>query len=81
MLRPLPLVNQPQTRLAGVAEPSENASRLIAVVQLADGVSLMLGVATPKQAVLQADSQDVVLVGSNGGLHLLKPIGEYDAKA
>jgi hypothetical protein len=41
----------------------------------------MLGVATPKQAVLQADSQDVVLVGSNGGLHLLKPIGEYDAKA
>ena len=26
--RPLPLVSQPQTLLAGVAEPSENASRL-----------------------------------------------------
>jgi hypothetical protein len=41
----------------------------------------MLGVARPKRAILQADSQDVLLVGSNGGLHLLKPIGEYDAKA
>ena len=30
-------VSQPQTLLAGVAEPSENASRLIADVQLDDG--------------------------------------------
>ena len=36
----------------------------------------MLGVARPKRAILQADSQDVLLVGSNGGLHLLKPIGD-----
>jgi len=47
---PLPLVNQPQTLFASVAEPSGNASRLIAVVQLDDGFSLMLGVATPKVA-------------------------------
>ena len=46
-----PTVNQPQTRLAGVAEPSDPASRLIVVVQLDDGVSLMLGVATPKVAI------------------------------
>ena len=32
--RPLPLVNQPQTRLAGVAEPTEPASGLGADVQL-----------------------------------------------
>ena len=41
--RPLLLANQPQTRLAGVAEPSENASRIIAIVQLDNGFSLMLG--------------------------------------
>jgi len=41
-------VSQPQTLLAGVAEPSENASRII---QLDDGFSLMLGVATPKAAI------------------------------
>ena len=44
-------VNQPQTRLAGVAEPSEISSRLIADVQLDNGFPLMLGVATPKVAV------------------------------
>ena len=38
--RPLPLVNQPQTRLAGVADPSETASGLIADVPLDDGFSL-----------------------------------------
>jgi len=37
-----PLVNQRQTRLAGVAEPTETASRLIAVVQLDNGFPLML---------------------------------------
>ena len=47
---PSPLLNWPQTLLAGVAVPSETASRLIAGVQLADGFSLMLGVATPKVA-------------------------------
>ena len=41
---PLPLVNQPQTLLAGVAEPSENASRLIADALLDDGFPLELGV-------------------------------------
>ena len=35
--RPLLLVSQPQTRLAGVAVPSAPASRLIADVQLDDG--------------------------------------------
>ena len=33
----------PLTRHAGVAEPSENASRLTVIVQLDDGFSLMLG--------------------------------------
>ena len=33
-------VSRPQTRLAGVAEPSENASGLIADVPLDDGFSL-----------------------------------------
>ena len=42
--RPLPLVNRPQTLLAGVAEPSENASRLIADALLDDGFPLELGV-------------------------------------
>ena len=37
-------VNQPQTRLAGVAEPTETASRLIADVQLDDGSPLELEV-------------------------------------
>ena len=39
-----PTVNQTQILLAGVAEPSENASRLIADVQLDDGFPLELGV-------------------------------------
>ena len=54
----LPLANQPQTRLAGVAEPSETASRLIAVVQLDNGFPLMLGVATPKVARSRGDGHD-----------------------
>ncbi|MEC7914636.1 MAG: hypothetical protein VX918_10255 [Chloroflexota bacterium] len=37
-------VSQPQTRLGGVAVPSENASRLIADVQLDDGSPLEPGV-------------------------------------
>ena len=36
-------VNQPQTLPAGVAEPTDPASRLIADVLLDDGFSLMLG--------------------------------------
>ena len=61
-------VNQPQTLLAGVAEPSENASRIIAIVQLDDGFPLELEVvatgreptevATPKVAKLRVGSQD-----------------------
>jgi len=61
-------VNQTQTRHAGVAGPSENASRLTADVQLDDGSPLELGVAgfcreqtsvaTPKVARLRAGSQD-----------------------
>ena len=67
--RPLPLVNQTQTRLVGVAEPTAPASRLIAVVQLDDGSPLELGVvatgrvptsvARPKVAKLRGGSQDV----------------------
>ena len=38
-------VNQLQRRHAGVAEPSDPASRLIADVQLGDGFPLELGVA------------------------------------
>ena len=37
-------VSQPQTLLAGVAEPTAPASRLIADVQLGDGSPLELGV-------------------------------------
>ena len=65
---PLPLVNRPQTLLAGVAEPSENASRLIADALLDDGSPLELEVvatgreptevATPKVAKLRVGSQD-----------------------
>jgi len=47
-------VNQPQTGLAGVAEPTDPASRLIADAQLDNGSPLMLGVATPKGANRQA---------------------------
>ena len=36
-------VSQPQTRHVGVAEPTENASRLIARVQIGGGFPLMLG--------------------------------------
>jgi len=58
--RPLPLVSQPQTRLVGVAEPSEISSRLVADVKLYNGSPLVLedvatgrvptGIATPKVA-------------------------------
>ena len=41
-------VNQPHTLLAGVAEPTGPASRLIAEVQLDDGFPLEPGVAMPK---------------------------------
>ena len=37
-------VSQPQTRLGGVAEPSENASRLIADAQPGSGSRLVLEV-------------------------------------
>ena len=60
-------VSQPQTRLAGVAEPSENASWLIADVQIDNGFPLELGVTTPKVARLQAGSQGVLSVGLSGG--------------
>jgi len=43
--------NQPQKQRVGVAVATENASRLTADVQLDDGFSLMLGVATPKVAI------------------------------
>ena len=36
-------INQPQILLAGVAVPSETASRLIATAQLDDGFPFMLG--------------------------------------
>ncbi len=62
-------VSWPQTRLAGVVEPSETASRLIADVQLDDGSPLEAGVvatgrvptsvARPKVAKLRGGSQDV----------------------
>ena len=41
--RPLHRVGQPQTLLAGLLVPGDPTSRLIAIVQLADGFSLMLG--------------------------------------
>ena len=44
--------------LAGVAQPIETASRLIAVVQLDNGFPLMLGVATPKVARSRGDGHD-----------------------
>ena len=47
----LTTVNQPQTQLGGVAVPTENASRLIADVQLDNGFPLEIGVATPKVAI------------------------------
>ena len=66
--RPLPLVNQTQTLLVVVAEPSENTSRITADVQLDDGFPLELEVvatgreptevATPKVAKLRVGSQD-----------------------
>ena len=40
--RPLPLVSQPQTLLAGVAEPSENASRLGTDAEARLGLALSL---------------------------------------
>ena len=61
-------VSRLQRRHEGVAVPSENASRLIADVQLDDGFPLELdvaatgreptSVATPKVARLRAGSQD-----------------------
>ena len=48
---PLPLVIQTQTLIAGVAVPTENASRIIAIVQLDDGFPLELEVAMPKVGI------------------------------
>ena len=69
LITPSSLVSQTQTLLAGVAEPTAPASRLIAVVQLDDGSPLELGVvatgrvptsvARPKVAKLRGGSQDV----------------------
>ncbi len=49
--RPLPLVSPTQTLIAGVAVPTENASRIIAIVQLDDGFPLELEVAMPKVGI------------------------------
>ncbi|MAE20531.1 hypothetical protein CMK12_16675 [Candidatus Poribacteria bacterium] len=54
-------------RLASVAVASETGSGLIAEVQLDDSFSLEPGVARPKTAISQADSQDMLLVGLSGG--------------
>jgi hypothetical protein len=40
----------------------------------------MLGVAMPKVAILQADSQDVLLVSLRGGLHPETDWWRYDAE-
>ena len=45
LVRGCRLFNQPQTRRAGVAKPTETASRLVAGIQLDNGFPLDLGVA------------------------------------
>ena len=45
-------VNQPQTRLSGVAVPSETASRLIAVVRLDNDFPLMPGVVATDRVMI-----------------------------
>ena len=45
LVRGCRLFNQPQTRRAGVAKPTETASRLVAGIQLDNGFPLELGVA------------------------------------
>ena len=80
--RPLPLINRPQTLLAGVAEPSENASRLIADALLDDGFPLELGVvATDREQTVHPPtfllySTNLHLIHEDRGSNLINVTGE-----